>query len=263
MLPTSTYMPERADHTVRFIENLRHTKGEWYNQPFKLLPWQETIIRNIFGIIKPNGFRQITTAYVEIAKKQGKTELGAALALYMLTADGERGAEIYSCAADRAQASLIYNVAVDMISLSPALKKRLKVVASQKRIVYPAMNSFYQVLSSEAYSKHGISPTAVLFDETHVANREMMNVMLHGASDARRQPVNFLITTAGNDFNSIGYELHQKAMDILEGRKVDLTFYPTIYAADENDDWTNPEVWKKANPSMGITVQEDKIQDRL
>lgn len=260
MLPTSTYMPERADHTVRFIENLRHTKGEWYNQPFKLLPWQETIIRNIFGIIKPNGFRQITTAYVEIAKKQGKTELGAALALYMLTADGERGAEIYSCAADRAQASLIYNVAVDMISLSPALKKRLKVVASQKRIVYPAMNSFYQVLSSEAYSKHGISPTAVLFDETHVANREMMNVMLHGASDARRQPVNFLITTAGNDFNSIGYELHQKAMDILEGRKVDPTFYPTIYAADENDDWTNPEVWKKANPSMGITVQEDKIK---
>jgi phage terminase large subunit-like protein len=260
MLPTSTYMPERADHTVRFIENLRHTKGEWYNQPFKLLPWQETIIRNIFGIIKPNGFRQITTAYVEIAKKQGKTELGAALALYMLTADGERGAEIYSCAADRAQASLIYNVAVDMISLSPALKKRLKVVASQKRIVYPAMNSFYQVLSSEAYSKHGISPTAVLFDETHVANREMMNVMLHGASDARRQPVNFLITTAGNDFNSIGYELHQKAMDILEGRKLDPTFYPTIYAAEENDDWTDPEVWKKANPSMGITVQEEKIK---
>ena len=109
----------------------------------------------------------------------------------MLTADGERGAEIYSCAADRAQAGLIYTVAVDMIALCPALKKRLKIVASQKRIVFPAMNSFYQVLSSEAYSKHGINPHAVLYDELHVANRDMANVMLHGASDARRQPLNF------------------------------------------------------------------------
>ncbi|NTW70667.1 MAG: terminase large subunit [Eubacteriaceae bacterium] len=260
MLPTSHYDEWRAQHTINFIENLKHTKGEWYNKPFKLLPWQDTIIRNLFGVIKPSGYRQFTTAYVEIAKKQGKTELGAALALYMLTADGEKGAEIYSCAADRAQASLIYNVAVDMITLCPALKKRLKVVASQKRIVYPAMNSFYQVLSSEAYSKHGISPTAVLFDETHVANREMMNVMLHGAADARKQPINFLITTAGNDFNSIGYELHQKAVDVLKGRKVDHTFYPTIYAADEDDDWTKLEVWEKANPSLGVTVDVEKMQ---
>jgi phage terminase large subunit-like protein len=148
ILPTSHYDNKRAQFVVDFIQNLKHTKGEWYNKPFILLDWQLEIIQNIFGVIKEDGFRQFTTAYVEIAKKQGKTELGAALALYMLTADGERGAEIYSCAADRAQASLIYQVAVDMITLCPALKRRLKVVASQKRIVYPAMNSFYQVLSS-------------------------------------------------------------------------------------------------------------------
>ncbi|WP_083585834.1 terminase large subunit [Clostridium kluyveri] len=260
MLPTSHYNEDRAQFVVDFIQNLKHTKGEWFNKPFILLPWQVEIIKNIFGVVKEDGYRQFTTAYVEIAKKQGKTEMGAALALYMLTADGERGAEIYSCAADRAQASLIYNVAVDMVALCPALKKRLKIIASQKRIVYPAMNSFYQVLSSEAYSKHGINPQAVLFDETHVANREMMNVMLHGASDARRQPLNFLITTAGNDFQSIGYELHQKAVDILEGKKVDQTFYSIIYAASENDDWTLPEVWVKANPSLGITVSEEKMR---
>lgn len=126
MLPTSHYDPKRAEHVIRFIENLKHTKGEWFNKEFKLLEWQDTIIRNLFGIIKPNGYRQFTTAYVEIAKKQGKTELGAAIALYMLTADGERGAEIYSCAADRAQASLIYNVAVDMISLVQHSKEDLK-----------------------------------------------------------------------------------------------------------------------------------------
>lgn len=258
-LPTSTYDEAKADYAIAFIESLKHTKGEWHNKPFHLLDWQKNIVRNIFGVIKSNGFRQFTTAYVEIAKKQGKTELGAALALFMLVADGEYGAEIYSCAADRAQASLIYTVAVDMISLCPALQKRLKVMASQKRIVYPAMNSFYQVLSSEAYSKHGINPHAVLYDEMHVANREMARVMLHGASDARRQPLNFLITTAGNDMHSIGYELHQKAEDILKGRKTDHTFYPVIYAADEADDWTKPATWKKANPSLGITVDEEKL----
>lgn len=260
MLPTSHYSEDRANYTIAFIEGLKHTKGEWYNQPFILLDWQKEIIRNIFGVIKPNGYRQFTTAYVEIAKKQGKTELGAALALYMLVADGEFGAEIYSCAADRAQASLIYTVAVDMIKLCPALQKRLKVMGSQKRIIYPEKNSFYQVLSSEAYSKHGINPHAVLYDEMHVANREMARVMLHGASDARRQPLNFLITTAGNDMNSIGYELHQKADDILKGRKTDPTFYPVIYAADENDDWTKLSTWKKANPSLGITVDEEKLR---
>jgi len=260
MLPTSYYDNKKAERVIKFIENLKHVKGRWYNTPFKLLKWQEEIIRNLFGIIKPNGARQINTCYVEIAKKQGKTTIGAAIALYMLTADGERGAEVYSCAADRAQASLIYNCAVEMLALCPALKKRLKVVASQKRIVYPAMNSFYQVLSSEAFSKHGISPTAVLFDETHVANRDMLNVMLHGAADARLQPVNFLITTAGTNLNGIGYELHQKAVDILEGRKIDPTFYPVIYAAKEDDDWSLPEVWKKANPSLGITVDIEKMQ---
>ncbi len=259
MLPTSHYDEERAEHVVRFIENLKHTKGEWYNKPFILLPWQKEIVRNLFGVIKQDGYRQFTTGYVEIPKKQGKTELGAALALYMLTVDGEWGAEVYSCAADRAQASLIYQVAVDMIGLCPALQKRLKIVASQKRIVYPAMNSFYQVLSSEAYTKHGINPHAVLFDEIHVAGREMFNVMTHGAADARRQPLNFLITTAGNDRHSIGFEVHQKAEDILTGRKVDPTFYPTIYAAGEDEDWTSPEVWYKANPSLGITVTEEKM----
>ncbi len=259
MLPTSRVDEDKAEYAIRFIESLKHTKGEWYGQPFILLPWQKEIVYNIFGVVKEDGYRQFTTAYVEIPKKQGKTALGAALALFMLIADGEWGAEVYSCAADRAQASLIYQVAVDMIGLSPALRKRLKIIASQKRIVYPAMNSFYQVLSSEAYSKHGINPHAVLFDEVHVANREMFNVMTHGASDARRQPLNFLITTAGNDRYSIGFEVHQKAVDILEGRKVDPSFYPVIYGAGENEDWMDPKVWRKANPSLGITVQEEKM----
>jgi len=125
MLPTSHYVEAKADYAIAFIENLRHTKGEWHNKPFVLLDWQQEIIRNIFGVVKEDGNRQFNTSYVEIAKKQGKTELGAAIALFMLVADDEYGAEIYSCAADRAQASLIYMVAVDMIGLCPALEKTL------------------------------------------------------------------------------------------------------------------------------------------
>ena len=136
----------------------------------------------------------------------------------------------------------------------PALARRVKIVESQKRLVYPATNSFYQVLSSEAYAHHGLNPHAVLFDETHVADREMFRVMTHGSSDARTQPLHLFITTAGNSTNSVGYELHQKAVDIRDGRKVDPSFLSVIYAVDENDDWTDPNIWPKANPSLGETI---------
>lgn len=260
MLPTSHFDMDRAMHAVNFIEQLKHTKGKWYNEPFALLDWQRDIVMDLFGVIKADGNRQFTTGYIEVPKKSGKTELAAAIALYMFIADGEYGAEIYSCAADRAQAGLVYNVAIAMIMLCPPLMRRMKILDSQKRVVYSQTNSFYQVLSSESYSKHGINPHAVIYDEMHVADRAMANVMLHGAADARSQPLNFLITTAGNDRHSIGYELHQKAEDILEGRKTDYSFYPVIYGAKEEEDWTSPKVWKKANPSLNVTVLLEKME---
>ena len=119
----------------------------------------------------------------------------------------------------------------------------------------------YQVLSAEAYTKHGLNVHAVVFDELHAQpNRQLYDVMTHGSGDARKQPLYFLITTAGNDVNSICYEVHQKARDILDGRKIDPTFYPVIYGADEADDWTSSKVWKKANPSLGITVDIEKLE---
>jgi len=260
MAPGSHYDSAKADFAVSFIETLKHTKGEWYGQPFILLPWQREIIQTVFGVIKPNGFRQFKTCYVEIGKKNGKTALAAAVVLLLLVADGEPGAEIYSCAADRAQATYIYRDAAAMVVQCPALAKRLKILESTKRIIFPATGSFYQVLSSEAYTKHGLNPHAVLFDETHVADREMFRVMTHGSSDARCQPLHLFITTAGNDTQSIGYELHQKALDIRDGRKADPTFLPVIYAADESDDWTDPKTWAKANPSMGVTFPEENIR---
>lgn len=225
MLPDSHYDKTAADYAVAFIENLRHSKGVWAGKNFQLLEWQEQIIRDIFGILKPNGYRQFNTAYVEIPKKNGKSELAAAVALLLTCGDGEERAEVYGCAADRQQASIVFDVAADMVRMCPALAKRVKIMASVKRIIYIPTNSFYQVLSAEAYSKHGFNIHGVVMDELHVQpDRKLFDVMTKGSGDARMQPLYFLITTAGTDTHSICYEVHQKAEDILEGRKQDQTF---------------------------------------
>ena len=257
----SHYDKDAADYAVMFIESLCHTKGTWAGKPFELIDWQEQIIRDLFGILKPNGYRQFNTAYVEIPKKMGKSELAAAVALLLTCGDGEERAEVYGCAADRQQAAIVFDVAADMVRMCPALSRRVKILASQKRIIYKPTNSFYQVLSAEAYSKHGFNIHGVVFDELHTQpNRKLFDVMTKGSGDARMQPLYFLITTAGTDTHSICYETHQKAKDILEGRKIDPTFYPVIYGADESEDWTDPKVWRKANPSLGITVGIDKVR---
>ncbi len=260
MSADSRYDKSAADFAVTFIECLCHTKGTWAGKPFILLPWQEKIIRDVFGILKPNGYRQFNTAYIEIPKKNGKSELAAGVALLLTCGDFEERAEVYGCAADRQQASIVFEVAADMVRMCPALSKRVKILASSKRLIYLPTNSIYQVLSADAYSKHGFNVHGVVFDELHTQpNRKLFDVMTKGSGDARMQPLYFLITTAGTDTHSICYETHQKAKDILEGRKIDPTFYPVIYGADEGDDWTDPEVWKKANPSLGKTIGIDKV----
>ena len=257
----SYYDKEYADFTVAFIESLCHTKGTWAGKRFELMDWQEQIIRDLFGILKPNGYRQFNTAYIEIPKKNGKSELAAAVALLLTCGDGEQRAEVYGAAADRQQASIVFDVAADMVRMCPALNKRVKILASQKRLIYEPTNSFYQVLSSEAYSKHGFNVHGVVFDELHSQpNRKLYDVLTKGSGDARLQPLFFLITTAGTDTHSICYEVHQKAQDIIDGRKIDPTFYPVIYGADDTEDWTSPKVWKKCNPSLGETIGMDKVK---
>ena len=262
MAESSRYDKRRADFAVAFIQALKHTKGRWAGKPFKLIDWQEQIIRDLFGVVKPDGFRQFTTAYVEIPKKQGKSELAAAVALLLCCGDGEERAEVYGCAADRQQASIVFEVAADMVRMCPPLAKRVKILRSQKRIIYSPTNSFYQVLSAEAYSKHGFNISGVVFDELHTQpNRALFDVMTKGSGDARTQPLYFLITTAGTDTHSICYEQHQKAQDILDGKKIDPTFYPVIYGAGQDDDWTDEAVWHKANPSLDVTVPIQKVRD--
>jgi len=215
----------------------------------------------VFGVLKPNGYRQFNTAYIEIPKKNGKSELAAAVALLLTCGDGEQRAKVYSCASDKNQAKIVFEVAVAMVRKSPALTKRVKITESTKTLVYMPTESTYQVLSADVANKHGFNTHGVIFDELHTQpNRKLFDVMTKGSGDARMQPLYFLITTAGDNTNSICYEVHQKALDILSGRKTDPTFYPVIFGAAETDDWTDPKVWKKANPSLGITIGLDKVK---
>jgi len=252
----------KAKRTIQLINALKHTKGKWRGVPFDLLPWQDKIISDIFGTVKDNSFRQYNTAYIEIPKKNGKSELAAAIALYLTCADMEWGAEVYGCAADRQQASIVFDVAVAMVEQCPALKKHIKPIMSVKRLVYKPTDSYYQVLSSEVFTKHGLNVHGVVFDELHAQpNRDLYDVMTKGSGDARTQPLFFLITTAGTDRNSICYEVHQKALDILQGRKFDPTFYPAIYGIPDEADWTNEANWYKANPSLGHTIDIEKVRN--
>ena len=254
----------KAQRVVRFIEALRHTKGEFHGQPFHLLPWQEKIIRDVFGTVRDDdlSMRQYTTAYIEIPKKNGKSELGAAIALNMLINDDEWKAEVYSCASDRQQAAIVFDVAVDMVRQSPALMKRVKIIPSTRRMIYQPTGSIYQVLSSEVATKHGLNVSACIFDELHTQpTRALYDVMTQGSGDARRQPLWFLLTTAGTDRNSICWEVHQKALDILEGRKIDPRFYPVLFGLPDDADWTSEENWYRANPSLDHTITIDKVRD--
>ena len=262
MLPDSHYDKKKADRAVKFIEMLPHTKGEWEGKPFWLLPWQEQIIRDLFGIVKAEGFRQFRTAYIEIPKKQGKSELAAAIALYLLYADHEPSAEVFSAAADRQQASIVFDVAKRMVEMTPGLQKRSKVMSATKRIVNYSNAGYYQVVSADVGGKHGYSISGLVFDEIHnQPNRKLWDVLTKGSGDARRQALHVAITTAGTDRNSICFELHTKALDILSDRKVDPTFYPVVYSLPMDADWQDEKNWYKVNPSLGYTVPIERMRE--
>ena len=253
---------DKANYAINFIQCLKHTKGEWYGLPFDLIDWQEEFIRDVFGTINTKtGYRQYNTAYLEVPKKQGKSEIGAGLALLLTCGDGEYAAEVYGCATDKEQASIIFDVAVAMVDQCPALKKRMKLVLSRKRMIYTPTNSVYRVLSADVKNKHGFNVSGCIFDELHAQpNRDLWDVMTKGAGDARRQPLTIALTTAGTDRNSICFEQHQKALDVASGRRNDPTFYGKIYGLTEEDDWEDEANWYKANPSLGQTVDIEKVR---
>lgn len=253
-----------SGRVINFLSLLTHTKGQWAGKPFKVLPWQKDFIRPVYDTLKISGLRQYRICYIEIPKKNGKTEIAAGLALYHLCADYEKSPEVFSAAADREQASLVYMVAAQMVRSNNDLSKKLLVRDSKKRIIYPKKNGFYQALSSEVASKHGYSPSAVIFDELHAQpNAELWRVLTAGTDYARAQQIIYVLTTAGiYDINSIWWKIRKKAIQVQKGIIKDKTFFPVLFIADhEKDEVSDEKVWKRVNPSLGRIFTLEKIRD--
>lgn len=261
------YDKKAADSVVVFIEKyIRHVKGEMATHTIKLESWQkEDIIRPVFGIKrKSDGLRRFRTVYLEIPRKNAKSTLGAALALYMLVGDGEPGAEVFSAAGDRDQAAIIFGIARGMVEQEPELIKRCK--PFQHSITHQGRDKitrFYKVLSAEAKTKHGFNAHAIIFDELHTQpNRELWDV-LTTSTGSRRQPLTFAITTAGYDKESICYEIHEYAQKVKSGVIRDDSFLPVVYSAPMESDIYLPETWKAANPGYGSIVKAEYIQEQV
>lgn len=254
---------DAALYAIEFFQLLKHTKGKFHGEPFILLDWQYDTLWHVYGTLNDKGVRQYQYVYLEIPKKNGKTELAAGAGVYHTFADGEIKGEVYGCAADRGQASLCFDVAVDMIDQTPALKKRTKLRLSQKRLEDKVTGTFYQVLSAEAFTKHGLNPSAVIFDELHAQpNRDLWDVMTFGAGSARAQPIWWVITTAGDDPDrtSIGWEQHEYARKVLEGEITDPIWYVKIYGLPDDADIYDEQNWYKANPSLGKTIDIETVR---
>lgn len=256
---------EKADRAVRFIETyLRHTKGRWAGANFVLAPWQREPIRHIFGRVDSNGNRVIRQVYWEVPKKNGKSEVAAGIATKLLFADNEPAAEVYSAACDKDQASIVFNVVASMIRKDRRLASRCHVVDHSKRVMVPATESVYRVLSADVAGKHGYSVHGCIFDEVHAQpDRSLWEVLTFGAGDARTQPLTFAITTAGIPGESpVAEELHDDAVQILSGVvEPSPTFFPVVYSAPTDTPWDNEEVWYDCNPALGDFLSVDSVRE--
>tara|TARA_R100000278_G_C5477010_1_gene166810 strand:- start:3140 stop:4687 length:1548 start_codon:yes stop_codon:yes gene_type:complete len=252
------YFDKKAsDKAIGFIETfITHTKGEKAGESLILEDWQKKIISNLFGMkIKENGLRKYRTCYIQVPRKNGKTTLCAAIGLYMLFADRERGGEIYASAGDRNQANIIFDIAKQMILNNPELSKRGKVFRNS--IINESKGNFFKAISSDSSTKHGFNASCILMDEMHVQkNRDLWDTLLT-STGARREPLCIAITTAGYDKQSICYELYDYACKVRDGSIEDESFYPVIYEAKDNDNIDCEKVWKKCNPNYGVSLRKE------
>lgn len=261
------YFDLKAAERVRtfFTKFLRHSKGQFADKQFELLDWQWLdAIAPTFGWKMPDGSRRIRTLGIAIPKKNGKSTLLSGLSLYGLTSDGEAGAEVYSAAGSKDQASIIYNEAANMVKSSKALTQRIHLREAKKEMDYPHHRAFYKALSSDVPTKDGLNIHFLLFDELHTQpDWKLWNVLQYGFA-SRRQPLLVWITTAGvYDPTSVCQTQWERARKIRDGLAIDISFQACIYEAEEADDWKAEATFAKANPSYGTTLQKREFEEAV
>ena len=250
-----------AQHTIDFFGFLKHSKGEWAGQTFELAPWQQFILWVLFGWKRTDGLRRYRTAYIEVPRKQGKSTMAAGVGLYLLVADGEPGAEVYSAATKRDQAKIVHAEATRMVKASPSLSRMVKVFKDNLNI--PETASKYEPLGADEDTLDGLNVHGAIIDELHAHKTRGVVDVLETATGARRQPLQVEITTAGSDQTSVCYEHHDYGAKILIGTVQDDTWFVFIATIDEGDDWRDATVWAKANPNFGISVKPDDLARKV
>lgn len=254
----------QGERVIRFVERFcRQSKGRWAGQPLTLLDWQKDFLLRLFGWRRPGGLRRFARAYLEVAKKNGKSTMLSALAVYLLIGDKEGAPEVYLNAVDREQASIIFDEAARMIAKSPELAGRLEVIKSKKRITDPVGNGKIVANSADVPSKDGVNASGIIFDELHrQKTRELWDIFEY-AGASREQPLKISITTAGEEADGVWHEQREFSDKVNAGVIPDISHLGVVYRAFEEDDIDDPETWKKANPSLGITLKEEDFAREL
>ncbi|MEN7549306.1 terminase TerL endonuclease subunit [Rapidithrix thailandica] len=252
---------DAAWHAIDFFQFIRHWKGSFAGKPFELSPFQHFIIWNLFGwVYEDTDLRRFQTAYIEIPRKNGKTGLAAGIALYMLYADGEFGAEVYSAATKKDQAKLSFTDAKKYIQKSPALKSRANVLTNN--ISIPKLDSKFEPLGADSDTMDGLNVHCAIIDELHAHKDAGVVDIISTATGARDQPLIFEITTAGRDTNSICFHHRDYTIAVLERKEgfEDDSWFGMIFTLDHPDDWKDPEKWVMANPNLGISLKQSYME---
>lgn len=254
------YDERAADKAASFFpDHLRLTEGEWAGKPFVLEAWEDhDIVRPLFGWKRQDGTRRYRRCFVWVARKNGKTELAAGIALLILLGDGELGGQVYSIASEKEQASLVFNKATTMVAYSPSLSGLLECL---KPSIYCAqLNSSFRPLSGKPQGKHGLNMSGLIGDEIHEWRNGDLYTFIHDSGAARRQPLELLISTAGV-MGTYGEDVWKECQAILAGDLDDPSTMVVVYAANDNDDWTAPETWARANPNLGVSVKLETLAE--
>ena len=250
-----------AMRCISFFSILKHSKGEFSGKRFELEPWQMFIVWVLFGWKRLDGSRRFRYAYVEVARKNGKTTFAAALSLYMMVLDGEDGAEIYTAATKGDQAKICWTEARNMVGKSPALSN--KIARFQSALTMESTLSKMEPLAADSDKLDGLNPHFAVVDEYHAHKTDMLYNVLKSATGARRQPMIFTITTAGFDKTSPCFLMRRTYIDVLLGIKKQENTFVMIYSADEGDDWKDPKTWAKSNPNMGISISAEYLEEEF
>ena len=247
-------------HLILFAEKfIRHTKGPIAGQLFELSPYQAFTLYNIGAWKDQNGSRRIKTVYEKVARKNGKTAMLALLGLYFLTFDDEQSPEIYAAATKEAQAKIVWEQSYDMVIKSPELRS-IGVVNTQREIRFPAMLGKFRFLGGDSKTQDGLNPSLAIIDELHAFKDDSVREVLESAMGARKNPLLYIITTAGFNKDSVCKKYEDVCVDILYNRKQDDHTFIMIHDLDNEDDWEDPANWIKANPNLNVSVSLDYLK---